>query len=116
MPAGRGFATAVCLVLIALVCIGIVKRLERERRLLRKLRGRLAFDALHGIPLEELTDGEREIATSLERAGVLRLDRNHCHLESVGYTAFRRKRLRLTLSGALLALALAVLVAFALLH
>jgi hypothetical protein len=116
MPAGRGFATAVCLVLIALVCIGIAKRLERERRLLRKLRARLAFDAQHGVSLEELTDGECEIVTSLERAGVLRVDRNHCHLEPVGYAAFRRKRLRLTLSGALMALALAVLVAFTLLR
>ena len=60
MGSGRGFATAVLLILIALTCIAFAKRMERERRLLQKLRehdGQVSFD--------ELTDDERDTAEAL---------------------------------------------------
>jgi len=110
MIAGRGFATAVCLILIALTCIAIAKRLERERRLLQKLRD--------GQPLvfDTLTDDERDTAEHLRAAGVLRMDRNRGYVEPEGLERFRGKRLRFALTGALAALALAILVAFILLR
>ena len=42
MP-GRGLLAVACLVFIALCCISVVRKLERERRLLSKLRGRTTF-------------------------------------------------------------------------
>jgi hypothetical protein len=111
MGSGRGFATAVLLILIALTCIAFAKRMERERRLLRKLRdneGTLSFD--------DLSDDERATAESLRRAGVLRKDRDRGYVHPEGLKAFRQKRLRFALSGALGALALGAIVAYALLH
>ena len=49
MP-GRGFASAAALIAIALACLAITRKLERERRLLAKLRKRAAA----GITLTEL--------------------------------------------------------------
>jgi hypothetical protein len=111
MGSGRGFATAVLLILIALTCIAFAKRLERERRLLRKLRdneGNLSFD--------ELSDDERDTAESLRQAGVLRKDRNRGYVHPEGLKTFRQKRVRFALSGALAALALGAIVAFVLLR
>jgi len=110
MPAGRGFATAVCLILIALTCIAIAKRLERERRLLRRLRENTA------MPLAEMTDDERDTAESLREAGVLRMDRTRSYVEPAGLREFKRKRVRFALSGALVALVLALMVAVVLLR
>ena len=111
MIAGRGFFTAVCLILIALTCIAFAKRLERERRLLRKLRenqGTVSFD--------QLNEDERDTAESLNRAGVLRKDSNRGYIRPDGLKAFRQKRIRLALSGALAALTLAVFIGFILLR
>jgi Flp pilus assembly protein TadB len=110
MPFGRGFATAFCLILIALTCIAIAKRLERERRLLRKLRenGTISLDAM--------SENERDTAESLRHAGVLRMDRDRGYVQPAGLQEFRRKRVRFALSGALVALVLALLVAVVLLR
>jgi hypothetical protein len=110
MLAGRGFATAVILILIALTCIAIAKRLERERRLLRRLResGNLSFD--------DLGDDDRDTAESLRDAGVLRMDRNRGYVQPDGLAQFKRKRIRFALTGALAALALALAVAVVLLR
>jgi hypothetical protein len=111
MIAGRGFATAVLLIVIALTCIAFAKRLERERRLLRKLRqneGTLAFD--------QLTDAERDTAEALRAAGVLRKDREHGFVLPEGLQAFKRKRLRFAIAGALAALTLSAIVALLLLR
>jgi hypothetical protein len=111
MIAGRGFATAVCLILIALTCIAFAKRLERERRLLRKLRendGTVSF--------KELTEDERDTAESLSKAGVLRKDRNRGYIHPEGFRSFKQKRVRLGLSGALAALLLGLVIAFILLR
>ncbi len=110
MPAGRGFATAVCLILIALTCIAIAKRLERERRLLRKLR------ESGTLSLEGLTDDERDTAEALREAGVLHMDRSRGYVKPEGLREFRRKRVRFALSGALIALVFAMLVAAILLR
>ncbi len=111
MLAGRGFFTAVCLILIALTCIAFAKRIERERRLLRKLReneGRVSLD--------ELSEDERDIAESLHAAGVLRKDRSRGYVHAEGLRVFRAKRVRFAVSGALVALLLAITLAVVLLR
>ncbi|MEP7246011.1 MAG: hypothetical protein ABI885_20345 [Gammaproteobacteria bacterium] len=108
--AARGLATAGSLILIALTCIAIAKRLERERRFLRKLRenGSVSFS--------EMGEAERDTAESLLEAGVLRMDRNRGYVEPEGLRAFRNKRVRFALSGALTALLFAIVAAYILLR
>lgn len=111
MP-GRGLLAVACLVLIALGCIAVVRTLERERRLLRKLRA-------HGgnsVLLRDLSDDERDCAKSLAGAGVLTIEQNRCYVRSAELPVFKRKRVRLALSGGLIALILAVVVAVLILH
>jgi hypothetical protein len=110
MP-GRGFFTAATLIAIALACLTVVRKLERERRLLGKLRARGAVDLHNAVPLDGLNDDDRDAAESLAVAGVLSIRRNHCHIQQTQLATFRRKRVRLALSGALGALMLAGLVA-----
>ena len=116
MIAGRGFATGAFLILIALTCIAIAKRLESERRLIRKLRELRSSDAGHAVPLEGLSDAERDTLERLRDAGVLRMDRNRGYVDAQALKAFRGKRMRFALTGALMALALAILVAALLLR
>jgi hypothetical protein len=111
---GRGLLAVACLVFIALCCISVVRKLERERRLLRKLRGRGAVDP--GMPLAELSDDERDCAESLAIAGVLTIRQNGCYVRSTEMPVFRRKRVRLALSGGFAALVLALVVAVLILH
>jgi len=108
--AARGLATAGSLILIALTCIAIAKRLERERRFLRKLRenGSVSFN--------EMSDAERDTAESLQEAGVLRVDRNRGYVEPEGLRAFRHRRVRFALSGAVTAILFAIVVAYVLLR
>ncbi len=115
MP-GRGLLAVACLAFIALGCISVVRKLERERRLLRKLRKRGALDADSAVPLRELTEDERDCADSLATAGVLTIRHNGCYLHSGELRVFRRKRLRLALSGGAAALILALVVAVLILH
>ncbi len=115
MP-GRGLLAVACLVFIALCCISVVRKLERERRLLKKLRTLRAFDLHSAVSLRELTEDERDCAESLAIAGVLTIQRNECYLRSGELPVFRRKRVRLALSGGLAALILAVVVAVLILH
>jgi hypothetical protein len=106
----RGLATAGSLILIALACIAMAKRLERERRLIRRLRNEGA------LPLDALTDDERDTAETLRAAGVLRMDSHRGVIQPEGLRAFRQKRVRFALTGAAIALVLAVVVAYALLR
>lgn len=115
MP-GRGLFAVACLVLIALCCISVVRKLERERRLLKKLRAREARKAGAPVALSELSDDERDCAQSLAAAGVLTIRQNRCYLRSAELPVFRRKRVRLALSGAVAALILALAVAVLILH
>jgi hypothetical protein len=107
----RGFATAAALIAIALACLVVSRKLEHERRLMRRLRMRRAVDAHRGVSLHELTEGERDAAVSLAASGVLVLQQERCHIRPDDLAVFRRKRLRLALSGAFGALLLACLVA-----
>ena len=109
MP-GRGLLTVGCLVLIALACLSIVRKLERERRLLGRLR-----TCAH-LSLDELSEEDRDCARSLATAGVVILSQNRCYLSARHLPEFRGKRLRLVLSGGLGAALLAVLVALLILH
>jgi hypothetical protein len=113
---GRGLLAVACLVFIALGCISVVRKLERERRLLRKLRGLRAVDNGTSVPLRDLTDDERDCAISLATAGVLTIRQNGCYLRSTELPVFRRKRVRLALSGGLVALILSLVVAVLILH
>jgi hypothetical protein len=114
---GRGFASAAALIAIALTCLAITRKLERERRLLAKLRKRAAANpGAGGISLEELTDDERDAAASLAAAGVLDLQRPRVSIRTVELSAFRRKRMRLMVMGGFGAFVLACLVALLILH
>lgn len=107
MLAGRGFATAAVLVLIALACSAVARRLERERRLVAALRARGAVDAAHALPLDALADAERDAVDDLRAAGVVEVARDRCHLVAPALKPFRRKRIRLALTGAVTAILLA---------
>jgi hypothetical protein len=108
---GRGLISATALIAIALVCLTITRKLERERRLLRKLRKRGAMDAVHGIDLDELSEDERDAVQSLDAAGVLEIQRKRCYIRPAELGVFRRKRLRLMMLGGFGALLLACLMA-----
>jgi type II secretory pathway component PulM len=108
---GRGFVTALLLVLIALACITVARRIERERRLIAKLRARDAYDAGSALDAGQLDADERDTAADLAQAGVLRSGGNAHYLDLDTLAIFRRKRVRFAVSGALVALAVAVLVA-----
>ncbi|MGE0583411.1 MAG: hypothetical protein AB7P31_14910 [Steroidobacteraceae bacterium] len=115
MLAGRGFATAAVLAMIVLACSAVARRLGRERGLIAALRARGAIDAAHALPLESLGDAEREAADVLRAAGVVAVTRGRCHLVAPALAPFRRKRLRLALTGAVaIALLAAGVVAFVL--
>ncbi|MDB6091266.1 MAG: hypothetical protein JWN85_4050, partial [Gammaproteobacteria bacterium] len=94
----RGFVSAAALIGIALTCLAVSRRFERERRLLVKLRARGAVDAGSDVSLSELSDDERDAAESLTAAGVLGTRQNRCYIRTVELTTFRRKRLRLMVS------------------
>jgi hypothetical protein len=70
---GRGLVSAAALIAIALACLTVTRKLERERRLLRKLRKRGAVEPGWALPLDELTDDERDAAASLADSGVLEI-------------------------------------------
>jgi hypothetical protein len=112
----RGFASAAALIGIALTCLAISRRFERERRLLAKLRARGAVDSRNDVPLSELSDDERDAAESLTTAGVLGIRENRCYIRGVELATFKRKRLRLIVSGAFGAFLLACLVALLILR
>jgi hypothetical protein len=114
--AGRGFATAALLALVALSCIAIAKRLEGERRMIRKLRELRATDSARSIPLDNLSEVERDTLERLREAGVLRMDRSRGYIDPAALKAFKGKRMRFALAGALMALALAALITLALLR
>ena len=111
MP-GRGLVSAAALIAIALACLTVTRKLERERRLLAKLRRRGAVDSgSPGIALEDLSDDERDAAESLAEAGVLEIAQKRVSIRTAELSTFRRKRLRLMVMGGFGAFLLACLVA-----
>ncbi len=113
---GRGFATAGLLILIALICIAISKRLEGERRMIRKLRELRETGFAGAIPLDGLSDVERDTLERLRDAGVIRMDRTRGYINPEALQAFKGKRMRFALTGALLALVLAMLIVYVVLR
>ena len=109
----RGLASAAALIAIALACLTITRKLERERRLLAKLRKRGSDP---GIPLDELSENDRDAAESLATTGVLEIQRNRVSIKAIELSAFRKKRLRLMVTGGFGAFLLACLVALLILH
>lgn len=112
MPFGRGFATASFLILIALACIAVARRFEKERRLLAKLKERKAYDPSQGVRVSELSEDERHTVSDLTQAGVLRGHGNVRYIERAALASFKLKRVFLAISGALAALAIAAGMAF----
>ena len=112
MP-GRGLASAAALIAIALACLTVTRKLERERRLLAKLRRRGALDSSRGggLALDELSEDERDAAESLAAAGVLEIVQRRVSIRTVELGTFRRKRARLLVVGGFGAFLLACLVA-----
>jgi len=130
---GRGLVSATALIAIALACLTVTRKLERERRLLRKLRKRGAVEPGWALPLDELTDDERDAAASLASSGLLEISKRAGTLGQRGPTGdslarsvvfirtgelrgFRQKRMRLLVMGGFGALLLAVLVALLILR
>jgi hypothetical protein len=108
---GRGLAAAACLVFIALAFLAVLRKLERERRLLRKLRKIGAVDPDSAVSVHALSADEQDCAASLANAGVLTVRQARCHLRAAELPLFRRKRVRLALSGLFGGLLLCMLVA-----
>ncbi len=113
---GRGFATAALLILVALTCIAIAKRLEGERRMIRKLRELRASDSNESIRLDDLDDVERDTLDRLRTAGVVHMDRTRGYINPEALHTFKSKRMRFALTGAMLALLLAMAIAYIVLH
>ena len=113
---GRGFATAALLILVALTCIAIAKRLEGERRMIRKLRELRASDSNESIRLDDLDDVERDTLDRLRTAGVVHMDRTRGYINPEALRTFKGKRMRFALTGAMLALLLAMAIAYIVLH
>lgn len=116
MPFGRGFATASLLILVALACIAISRRFEKERRLIAKLNKHKAFDPSRGVRVNELSDDEQLTASDLTHAGVLRGHGNVRYIERAALASFKWKRIFLAIFAALAALAVAAGMAFLILR
>jgi len=110
MP-GRGFATALLLILIALACLAGVRRVERDRRLMTKLRGARALDRHSALSLSALSADDQDSDAGLAQAGVLAIEQNRCYIVQSQLSMFRRKRTRVVLASGFVALVIAVLVA-----
>jgi hypothetical protein len=115
MP-GRGFASALLLILIALACLAGLRRIERDRRLMSKLRDAGALDPASALPLGKLNPDDVDSAAALAHAGVVAINRDRCYIVQSQITMFRRKRTRGALAGAFAALILVVLVAIVILR
>jgi hypothetical protein len=119
----KGLVSAAVLIAIALACLTLTRRLERERRLLRKLRKRGAVEPGWALPLDELTDDERDAAASLADSGVLEIGKppegavnERVFIRTGELGRFRQKRLRLLVMGGFGALLLAAFVALLILR
>jgi hypothetical protein len=110
----RGIATAALLILVALTCIAIAKRLEGERRMIRMLREQRANQ--QGIPLNDLDEVERDTLDRLRAAGVVRMDRSRGYINPEALRTFKGKRMRFAITGAMFALLVAMAIAYIVLH
>ena len=104
------------IILVALTCIAIAKRMEGERRMIRKLRELRATDTSKAIPLDDLDEVERDTLERLRAAGVIRMDRTRGYINPDALRTFKGKRMRFAVTGAFLALLLAMAIAYIILH
>jgi hypothetical protein len=125
MFARRAFAVLLGLALVFLALLSAARRIERERRLLARLRDADALSPQQALPVSALSADERDTLRALMEAGVAHtLDRpgrrgargirarQGCYVDPRALRDLRRKRARLALSGVLvlvLAAAVAVL-------
>jgi hypothetical protein len=119
----KGLVSAAALIAIALACLTVTRKLERERRLLAKLRKSGAVEPGWALALNELSDDERDAVDSLVAAGVLEIrqqpagptgqpgSRRRVYIRTVELGTFRRRRMRLMVMGGFGAFVLAVVVA-----
>ena len=119
----KRLVSAAALITIALACLTVTRKLERERRLLRKLRKQGAVEPGWALPLDELTDDERDAAASLADSGVLEIGKRpggatgqRIFIRTAQLRGFRQKRMRLLVMGGFGALLLAAVVALLILR
>jgi len=100
----RGLFAAAALVGVALMALATLRKWERERRLL----GRLRQDS--ALTLDHLSEEERYTAQMLQHTGVVRIRGRQVQVDPLEFAAFRARHLRAILSGACIALVMATLV------
>lgn len=100
MPGSRGLATLFVLVLLALACIAMLRRMDRERRVIRELRNRAAFDATHAVRGRDWSPDDQDTADQLTDAGIVQTVGGARYLDRAQYDAWRRRRTRVVLGSA----------------
>jgi hypothetical protein len=124
----RAFAFLLLVALVALACLSAARRIERERRLISRLREREAMTADRAVPVGAFSADEQDTLRDLIAIGIVRAHelpggrraagaraRRGCYLDRDALVGLRYKRTRLALSG-ILALAAAVVVLVLALH
>lgn len=109
MPS-RGLIAAAALIGVSLASLATLRKWERERRLLGRLRQG------ESVAMDRLSEDERYTAQMLQHSGVVRIRGRQVQVDPDQYAAFRVRHLRAILSGAFVALLLATLVVVAILR
>ena len=84
--------------------------------MIRKLRELRATDSGKSIPLNDLDEVERDTLERLRAAGVIRMDRSRGYINPDALRSFKGQRMRFALTGAMLALFVAMAIAYIVLH
>jgi hypothetical protein len=84
---------AAALVGVALASLATLRRQERERRLVARLREK------ESLPFSALSEDERATARGLERSGVVRLEGRRVSARPGQLAAFRLRHVRFLVSG-----------------
>jgi CHASE1-domain containing sensor protein len=100
----RGLVAAAALIGVALTALATLRKWERERRLLGRLR------QAETVAMDRLSEEERYTAQMLQHRGVVRIRGRQVQVDPDQYAAFRARHLRAILSGACIGLVLATLV------
>ncbi len=110
MPGSRGLATLFVLVLLALACIAMLRRMERERRVIRDLRNRAAFDAARAVRGRDWSQDDHDTADQLTDAGIVQTVGGARYLDRAQYDAWRRRRTRVVMGSAVGVVLLVIIV------
>lgn len=100
----RGLIAAAALIGIALGALAILRKWERERRFLGRLRKE------QSLAMDSLSDDERYTAQILQHSGVVRIRARQVEVDPRQYAAFRARHLRAILTGLCVGLLMATLV------